>query len=250
MQKVQQRPSRTLPVAVLDLLLAGVAAVRGLARRTVRLWTGRRGDRFLAVVIVTAALAVVTGTGFLVAALLRAPDQLAPLGVAAPPSPSAEPGTDGGRTPGEASATPPASSPLPPVPDRAPNPPRDDSDPTPPPPPPPVALEASYTTENVTLLNYTAAVTITNPGRGPARDWTLVLTLPRQTQSVGAVAGAKVSRDGATWTFVPDEKTRRVPAGGSVQVRFRVDGALLDSAPTACTVNGRPCEQAPESAGR
>ncbi|MEO3744437.1 cellulose binding domain-containing protein [Plantactinospora sp. B5E13] len=247
---MEQRPSRTLPVVVLDLLLTGVAAVRGLARRTVRLPAGRRGDRALAVVIVAAALAVVTGTGFVVAALLRAPDQLAPLGVAAPPSPTPEAGGDDGRTPGEASGTPPASSPLPPPPSRAPNPPADtDADPGPPP-PPPAALLGSYTTEDVTLLHYTASVTITNPGRSAAGDWTLVLTLPRQTQSIGLVDGAKVSRDGATWTFVPDQETRRVPAGGSVRVRFRVDGAVLDAAPTGCAVNGRPCAQPSKPADR
>jgi hypothetical protein len=247
-QKVRQRPPRTLPVALLDLLLAAVAAVRGSIRRLARVVPGRLGERLLAVVVVGTALGVLVGTGLLVVALLRAPDQLAPLGVAAPPSPPAEAIPDGGPEPAGAAATPPATSPLPPTPKRTTDPPRDTREPTAPPPASPAALVASYATENVTLLNYTVAVTISNPGRGPVSDWTLVITLPRRTQAVAQVEGAETSRDGATWTFVPSAKTRRVPAGGAVQVRFRVDGALLDAAPTACTINGAPCRRAPEAA--
>jgi hypothetical protein len=243
-RKVRQRPARTLPVAVLDLLLAGVAAVRRLFRRVVRLLPVGRGDRVTATVIVAAALVVVIGTGVLIVALLRTSDQLAPLGVAPPPTPVVEGTAGSGSDSASGSATPPASSPsaVPPTEPPA-GPPR--STPRPPvprSPAPPPTLTARYATEQVTLLNYTASVAVTNPGPGPATGWTLTITLPRSTQAVGEVSGATASRDGTTWTFVPDQATRRVPAGGSVQVRFRVDGALFDSAPTACTINGRSCE--------
>ncbi|MEN3612352.1 cellulose binding domain-containing protein [Plantactinospora sp. ZYX-F-223] len=243
MRKVRQRPARTLPVAILDVLLAGVAAVRALVRRVAGLLPARRGDRVVASVIVAAALVAVIGTGFLVVTLLRTPDQFAPLGVAPPPSAEIEVEPGDGTDTASGSATPPASSPLAP----SPTPPRAgprsrperSGSPSPTPPPP---LAARYATEDVTLLNYTASVTITNPGPAPASDWRLVITLPRTTQSVAAVDGAQASREGATWTFVPDRATSRVPARGSVQVRFRVDGALIDGEPTACTINNRPCE--------
>ncbi|MEE6309758.1 hypothetical protein V1634_23270 [Plantactinospora veratri] len=242
MRKVRQRPARTLPVAVLDVLLAGVAALRALVRRVAGLLPVGRGDRVTVSLIVAAALVAVIGTGFFVVALFRTPDQFAPLGVAPPPSAEIEvdpDGTDGAS----GSATPPASSPLPPSPTPA----RPESRSRPersaaPSPTPPPVLAARYATEDVTLLNYTASVTISNPGPGPASGWRLVITLPRTTQSVGAVDGAEASREGATWTFVPDQATSRVPARGSVQVRFRVDGALIDGEPTACTINNRPCQ--------
>ncbi|MBF9133697.1 cellulose binding domain-containing protein [Plantactinospora sp. S1510] len=243
MTKVRQRPARTLPVAVLDLLLAAVAAVRGLIRRVARALPVRRGDRALATVIVAAALVAVIGTGFLVTSLLRTPDQLAPLGVAPPPTPVAEASTGGVPDDAEGGATPPASSPLAlPSPESSTGA-RDRPRPaTPRPPAPPPTLTGRYASEGATLLNYTASVTISNPGPGPATGWTLVITLPRSTQAVGEVSGATTSRDGNTWTFVPDQSTRQVPADGSVQVRFRVDGSLFDSAPTACTIDKRPCE--------
>ncbi|GAA3753757.1 hypothetical protein GCM10022225_43110 [Plantactinospora mayteni] len=241
MHKVRQRPARTLPVAILDVLLAGVAAARALVRRVAGLLAVRPSDRVVASAIVVAALVAVIGTGFLVVTLLRTPDQFAPLGVAPPPS--AEPEVDGDAVDdASSSATPPASSPLAPSPTSRPgtrNRPERAASPSPAPPPP---LAAQYATEDVTLLNYTASVTITNPGPGPATGWRLVITLPRTTQSVAAVNGAEASRDGATWTFVPDQGTSRVPARGSVQVRFRVDGALIDGEPTACTINNRPCQ--------
>ncbi|MBE1487279.1 cellulose binding domain-containing protein [Plantactinospora soyae] len=243
MTKVRQRPARTLPVAVLDLLLAGVAAVRGLIRRVARVLPVRRGDRALATVIVAAALVAVVGTGFLVAALLRTPDQLAPLGVAPPATPAAEESTGGGPDDADGSATPPASSPLAlPPPESSTGPRERPRPPVPRSPAPPPTLAGRYASEGANLLNYTASVAISNPGPGPVTGWTLTITLPRSTQAVGEVSGATTSRDGNTWTFVPDQTTRRVPADGSVQVRFRVDGSLFDSAPTACTVNKRPCE--------
>ncbi|MFC6014667.1 cellulose binding domain-containing protein [Plantactinospora solaniradicis] len=244
MTKVRQRPARTLPVAVLDVLLAAVAAVRGLIRRVARALPVRRGDRVLVTVIVAAALVAVIGTGFLVTSLLRTPDQLAPLGVAPPPTPAAEGSPGGGPEDAEGSATPPASSPLAlPSPESSTGP-RDRSRPPAPKPPapPPPTLAARYASEGATLLNYTASVAISNPGPGSVTGWTLVITLPRSTQAIGEVSGATTSRDGNAWTFVPDETTRRVAAGGSVQVRFRVDGSLFDSAPTSCMINKRPCE--------
>ncbi|WP_422771529.1 cellulose binding domain-containing protein [Plantactinospora sp. WMMC1484] len=243
MQKIRQRPARTLPVAILDVLLAGVARVRALLRRLARLLPVPRGDRAVAAGIVAAALAVVVGTGVFVVAVLRSPDRLAPLGVAPPPSGGVDVETGDGVDGPTGSATPPASSPLPtsaPPPRAEPR--NRPQRPAPPPPAPPPALAARYATEDVTLLHYTASVTISNPGPGTATGWRLTITLPRTTQSVAAVDGATASRKGTTWTFVPDQRTGRVPARGSVQVRFRVDGALIDSQPTACTIDTRPCQ--------
>lgn len=224
------------------MLLASVAAVRGLLRRAVRALPVRRGDRTLAIVIVAAALVAVIGTGFLVASLLRTPDQLAPLGVGPPPTPLAEASTGGVPDDAEGGATPPASPLALPSSESSTGARDRPRPPTPRPPAPPPTLTARYASEGATLLNYTASVTIRNPGPGPVTGWTLVITLPRSTQAVGEVSGATTSRDGTTWTFVPDQSTRQVPADGSVQVRFRVDGSLFDSAPTACTIDKRPCE--------
>ena len=247
MSKVRDRPRRTLPVAALDVLLATLAAISGLVGRVARLLPVRRGDRMVAAGVLAAVLVAVVGTGLLIIALVRAPERLAPLGVAPPPSPAAEAGVEGGPDAADGSATPPASSPLVPPPAEPPgSPPSSTADRSAPrSPAPPAPLAARYATENVTLLNYVASVTITNPGPGPSDGWTLAITLPRQTQSVAEVNGAAATRDGATWTFVPDKTTRQVPAGGSVQVRFRVDGTAINSAPIACVINGRPCDPPP-----
>ncbi|GIG86034.1 cellulose binding domain-containing protein [Plantactinospora endophytica] len=240
MRKVRQRPARTLPVAILDALLAGAAAVRRLARRVARPLR-RRSDRLMMGAIVAAMVAMV-GTAIVVVTLLRTPDGFAPLGVAPPPTVEVEVDDGDGVDDATGSATPPAASPLPPSPTPSRAAPRSRPErPTPPPALPP-PLAARYATEDVTLLNYTASVIISNPGPGPATGWRLTITLPRTTQSVGAVDGAEASRDGATWTFVPAPATSQVPARGSVQVRFRVDGALIDGEPTACTINDRPCQ--------
>lgn len=107
------------------------------------------------------------------------------------------------------------------------------------------ALVARYSTKDVSLINYHASVAITNPGSAPVVGWTMAITLPRRTLSVTEVAGADARQDGRTWTFIPDQTTRQIPAGGSVEVRFRVDGAALGAAPTGCTVDDHPCEGTP-----
>ncbi|MEV6350253.1 cellulose binding domain-containing protein [Actinoplanes sp. NPDC051851] len=107
-----------------------------------------------------------------------------------------------------------------------------------------VALTAAYETSSVTagLLGYTMTVTVANPGATVKNGWTLTVTLPRATLLVGQVTGATAAQDGSTWTFVPDETTADVPAGGSVVVSFGVNGAtLIDAAPKTCTIDGNAC---------
>jgi hypothetical protein len=108
----------------------------------------------------------------------------------------------------------------------------------------PVPLTARYTKgADGGLAGYAATVAVTNPGTAPVTGWTVTLTLPRTTLDITDVRGASVTRDGAVWAFIPDSTTAQVGAGRSVTVSFRVSGAaLLDATPTACTVDGRPCQ--------
>lgn len=247
MRENRGHPPRTVPVAVLDALLNAGAVIRAVPGRVAR--SVRRGDRGLVTGLGVAVLAAVLGAGLLGTALIRSPERSTPVTGAPPPSPDASAGAEGGPEQPAVGATPPATSP-------------EASPPTGDPggtaqeasrrasrsPAPPIPLVASYRTEDVGLLNYTVAVTISNPGRTQATGWALTITLPRPTQSVAQVTGAQATRNGSTWTFAPDQSTRRVPAGGSVQVTFRVDGAVLNSAPTGCTIDHRPCQ--PPSASR
>jgi hypothetical protein len=237
----QQRPQRTLAVILLDPILDVLAAIGTVARRV---GLGRSGgDRRMVRGIIIASVAILGGTAALVAVLIRAPDQLAPLGVAPGPG-SAVDATSGTGTPGLGFG--PAAS-LPPTP-RAPaagpaaTPPAAS---TRPPTAAPSPLAGKFTIEDAGLVSYRASVAIGNPGPAAVTGWTLVITLPRQTLSISDVVGAVAQRDGATWTLVPDQSTRQVSGNGAVQVRFRVDGASLGAAPTTCTVDGRPCEGVP-----
>lgn len=238
MNGTRQHPPRTRAVAALDLVLETLGALRRLVLTPVRLATDPQANRIMARGVVIAVTAVAVGTGLLVVALLRTPDGFAPLGVGPEPGTEAE-GTPG---PGRAGIGPHSSasttSPVPPAPTTQVTTPARTGSATPANP----VLTADYQTEQTGLLGYRAAVTIANPDRTPADGWTMVITLPRQTLSVADVQGATVTRDGATWTFAPDDQTRRVPAKGTVRVSFRVDGAALGAtAPTGCTVDGRHC---------
>ncbi|MGY0005495.1 cellulose binding domain-containing protein, partial [Micromonospora sp. I033] len=102
-----------------------------------------------------------------------------------------------------------------------------------------------FAVEESALLSYGAAVTISNPGPAAAADWTLVVVLPRESLQVTSVTGARTSRDGARWTFVPDGDTGRVPGGGTARVTFRVNGAAISATPTACTIDGVACTGLP-----
>lgn len=84
-------------------------------------------------------------------------------------------------------------------------------------------------------------MTITNPGSVPVPQWTLTVTLPRESLRVSAVEGARVSRSGAVWTFVPDGSAGQVPGSASVTVTFRVNGSPAGAAPEACAVDGAAC---------
>ncbi|WP_255544933.1 cellulose binding domain-containing protein [Micromonospora parastrephiae] len=96
------------------------------------------------------------------------------------------------------------------------------------------------------MLSYGASVTITNPGQVPVPQWTLAVTLPRESLRVSQVEGARAVQDGAVWTFVPDGSAGQVPGGASVRVTFRVNGAPVGAAPTACTIDGTTCTGMPD----
>jgi hypothetical protein len=244
MTDMRQRMRRTLPVIILDAALAVVAALHSGHLP----WSGKVGKRRAAAIWMTAAgAAAVAGTITLVVGFLHSPGGLAPLGVASPPppaaiepppsrpspSPSTQPGVDGigaspavPRTPGP-STTPPVSGPPT----------------TPPGTPAPLTARYAPTQGGQALLSYRATVTIANPGARPTAGWLLTITLPRPTLTITDVSGATVRQDDSTWTFTPDAGTAAVPAGGTMQISFQVRGAtLVSAAPTACTIDGRPCD--------
>ncbi|WP_326556430.1 cellulose binding domain-containing protein [Micromonospora sp. NBC_01796] len=249
-------PPRTRAVAVLDAVLGVGAAIRGAfvsgpARPgtsggvTVGRWS-------IGVGVVAGAAAVLSALVLLIVLVLRTPDDHVPLNVAPPAEvgvgSSADPGTPGSeaspnalRTGApDAEAVPPAG--LPARPENPAGTATGSPSVAPPPPAPPAgALTAVYTIGDATLVGYRVTVTIDNPNPAPTPRWTVTITLPRPAMTVREVTGAEVTQDGTTWTFVPAADTGPAPAGGSVSFRFRVDGVGVSSAPTACTIDGRPC---------
>jgi len=249
MNDTDSRPPRSLVVVLLDGVLRLVAAVHSGATPTpkVREAGGRRGvGRYLLLAGVLAALA---GTALLVVMLVRAPDGGTPPPDRAAALPglasrTAQPSVAVTTTPGAQSptATPssarsgpttattrpaPAPSAKVPITENA-----------------PVPLTASYRTSSVTagLLGYRMAVTVANPGTSAKDGWTVTVTLPRSTLRVSGVSGATAAQDGSVWTFTPDAATSRVPAGGSVDLTFDVQGAtLIDATPQDCRIDGNRC---------
>jgi hypothetical protein len=194
--------------------------------------------------------AVFGGTALLASEVAGRPDLLAPLGIgpsAAPTGEQPEPSASSASSP--APPPPPASGPqsagsvpattapttattTPPTPTTPARPPAA-----------PARLAAQYgaVSGETSLVGYGAAITVSNAGAATAQGWTVVLTLPRPTLQITDVRGATVTRDGAVWTFTPDNTTRAVAAGASKVVRFVVGGAPLQSTPTACTIDGAAC---------
>jgi hypothetical protein len=209
-----------------------------------------RGDGSMATrLALIASLGVLAATAISAVVTLRTPEELPPLALDPPPAvgtvdtPAVEvPGT--GARP--ADTTPPTSAhsaftAAPPVS----GPPADAPPATATASPVRVALRADFAVEDTALLSYGAAVTISNPGPPAVPDWKLVITLPRERLEITSVRGARASRDGAVWTFVPDGSAGQVPGGGSVRVTFRVSGAQTSSMPTACTIDGAACTGLP-----
>ncbi|QGN45573.1 cellulose binding domain-containing protein [Micromonospora sp. WMMD558] len=226
-----------MAIIILDWLMATAGSVA-------RALGGRDGSR-AGWVAVGAALGVMAATVVSVVLVLRAPERLAPVALDPPPDVTVvEPppaGTPGRRASpastrpaptwsGPSRTPPPASPSATPAPSSAPA-----------APPAPVALTAAFAVTDTALLSYRAAVTIGNPGSGPVPGWTLVITLPEESLHVTAVEGARASRDGANWTFVPDGPGGQVPGQGSLRVSFRVSGSSVSSLPTACTIDGAAC---------
>lgn len=243
----QTRPRRSLVVVLLDAVLRLVAAFHtgGTPTPKVRAAGGRRGvGRYLLVIGVLAALA---GTALLVVVLVRAP-------AGSPPPPGRAGSLPGLQSqPAEPSA---ALSALPGLPDPTATPSTSKATPattrpvtsptgrTPVTEIAQVPLTASYKTSSVTagLLGYRMTVTVANPGEAPKDGWALTVTLPRSTLRITGVNGATAAQDGSEWSFTPDTTTSRVPASGSVELTFDVQGAtLINAAPEDCRIDGNPC---------
>jgi hypothetical protein len=253
------RPRRTLAVVVLDLFLApftafgNMARVRsgpfGPARRTRPIpdaaggtalrapgaVPGLRGERAVIRGVLVGSAILLVGTGLFVTNLLRTTDGLSPSEASRPPEQGTVPPAET-DAPDPASGAAPAVYPPPPVPSND-----EDGSTLSPRPLTSHVLAASYSASGTSLVGYRASVVIDNPGPVPVSGWTLVVTLARPTLTVTDVAGAEVHQEGADWVFVPGEGADPIPAGGSVEVRFRVNGVAVGSAPTGCTIDGRPC---------
>ncbi|MFI7608621.1 cellulose binding domain-containing protein [Micromonospora sp. NPDC049366] len=223
------------------ILLDRVVALGESARRAL---TGRGDGSTVFRVAALASLAMLVATAIPVVVVLRTPERLAPVALDPPPGPAVpaapELGTPGAQAQPARSARPtPDPHPSTTAPTGAPPPtsggPATSSAPA------TVPLRADFAIADSALLSYGAAVTIGNPGPAPAADWKLVITLPRKSLEVTSVTGARATRDGATWTFVPDGASGRVPGQGSVRVTFRVAGAPISAAPTGCTIDGATC---------
>jgi hypothetical protein len=245
--RTETRPRRSLAVTLLDgLLRLTFGPAPSPKVREAGAPAQRRAGRYL---LAAGALAAVAATALLVVVLVRSPDDPAPgPGPAAalpglesrPPAASAvapSATTVSGSPTASATtrtATGQATAPAP-----APGTPRDGSSPAG---STSVPLTASYATTAAGLLGYQMTVTVVNPGRTARDGWQLTVTFSRSTLEVTDVTGATATRNGAVWTFIPDETTTRVAAAGSVQVVFSVQGAtLIDAAPQDCRIDASPC---------
>jgi uncharacterized protein YndB with AHSA1/START domain len=97
---------------------------------------------------------------------------------------------------------------------------------------------AAYRTVSSTDSGFSGELTVTNTGGLPARDWSVVVTLPAGA-GLQTVSGAKAAQSGSTVTFTASAKGK-VPVGRSVTFGFQVrgDGA---TGPTGCRVSGSAC---------
>ncbi|MGW5578425.1 cellulose binding domain-containing protein [Micromonospora chokoriensis] len=235
------QPRRTVAIILLDRVVA-------LATATRRVLTGRDDVSRATWVAAIAALGVLVVTAVAVVGLLRTPEKLTPVTLDAPPSTdqAGTPAPDTPRAQARPAASSPAASAPPPVASATavaptvgastrPTPSGATASPT------PAALTADFAVADNALLSYGAAVTITNPGSVSVPQWTLTVTLPRESLRVSGVEGARASRDGAVWTFVPDGSAGQVPGSASVRVTFRVNGSPAGAAPEACTIDGAAC---------
>jgi uncharacterized protein YndB with AHSA1/START domain len=105
-------------------------------------------------------------------------------------------------------------------------------------PPAPADWAAAYRTVNSTDSGFSGELTVTNTGGLPARDWSVVVTLPAGA-GLQTVSGASAAQSGRSVTFTAST-SGKMPAGRSVTFRFQVrgDGA---TGPTGCQVSGSAC---------
>lgn len=247
-------------MAILDGILGSAATVRDLFASALGRARGTRSDDErsagepatggwpVGVGFVTGAAAVLAAIVLLIVLVVGTPEHPTPLNVAPPAEvgvgSTAGPGTPGSEASPNTAWTGPGAEGVP----AAELPPRPGS-PTAPgsgsasasPSAATLPLTARYTIESSSLVGYRVKVTIANPNPDPVDRWVVTITLPRSPLTVSDVVGAESRQDGSTWTFVPSASAKPAPAGKSVSFRFRVDGVGVNSAPTACTINGRPC---------
>jgi uncharacterized protein YndB with AHSA1/START domain len=110
--------------------------------------------------------------------------------------------------------------------------------------PPAPVLTAQLTTSGLPLVGgRTVAVSVANPGPGPAEWWEVTMDVGDQT--VSEVAGAGYARDGSVATFTP-QAAGGLAAGDSTGFSFDLTaptlGLLGASDPTDCMIDGRPCD--------
>jgi uncharacterized protein YndB with AHSA1/START domain len=98
------------------------------------------------------------------------------------------------------------------------------------------AWRAGYRTVSGGGAEFTGEIEVTNAGTGPARDWSVAVTLP-DGADLASVSGASASAAGGTVTFTA-ANSRKLPSGKSTTFTFRVTGA---TGPTSCRIDGQPC---------
>lgn len=87
---------------------------------------------------------------------------------------------------------------------------------------------------------FVANYVIGNGGSSAMNGWKLEFDL-QQGQSLTSAWSSKMTRQGDHYVFTPEDWTRNVAAGGSVQIGFQGAYSGTFEAPKNCTLNGQPC---------
>jgi cellulose binding protein with CBM2 domain/fibronectin type III domain protein len=87
---------------------------------------------------------------------------------------------------------------------------------------------------------FVAHYVIRNPGPSAVTDWRLELDLPAGVAVTGAWSG-RYAATGGHGVITPEDWTRTIPAGGSVDVGFQGTSLGAWSAPANCLLNGQAC---------
>jgi chitodextrinase len=116
---------------------------------------------------------------------------------------------------------------------------------SPPPPPPPASgLTATFTKTSDWGNGYVANYVIRNGSGASVSDWKLEFDLPAGEHVTSAWSG-KLSASGNHYVLTPEDWTRTIAPGASVQVGFQGDYSGTFAAPAACKINGASCSGGP-----